>query len=132
MIPHGTIAFPWADKTYTFRIAYGEWGELDRALKLGPIELYQKLLRQQWRAHELREIIRVALIGGGLDPSSALSLVGRYVEQRPILESAKPALLIMEAALIVEHETEIASGEAEAAKTDQEGSTLPPYSETVQ
>lgn len=47
---------------------------------------------------DIKEIIRLALIGGGTRPVDALRLVERYVEKRPLSENMTLALMILEAA----------------------------------
>ncbi len=48
---------------------------------------------------DIREIIRIALVGGGITPTEALRLVRRYVEERPLTESMPVALSAIEAFL---------------------------------
>jgi hypothetical protein len=129
---HGLITKDFADGTYSFRLAYGQWLELQEALNCGPLELYVNLLQRKWRVQHLREIIRIGLIGGGTTPTDALRLVKRYVEDRPIIESVQLAIEIVAASLTLPEGAEVPAGEAEAVKTDSAGSTLPPSTETLQ
>jgi len=129
---HGLITKEFADGVYSFRLAYGQWLELQEALNCGPLELYVNLLQRKWRVQHLREIVRIGLIGGGTTPPDALRLVKRYVEERPIIESVQLALEIVAASLTLPEGAEVPAGEAEAAKTDTAGSTLPPSTGTLQ
>lgn len=129
---HGKITKEFADGTYSFRLAYGQWLELQEAVNCGPLELYVNLLQRKWRVQQLREIIRIGLIGGGATPADALRLVKRYVEDRPMLESVQLALEIVAASLTLPEGVEAPAGEAEAAKTDSAESTSPPSTETLQ
>jgi hypothetical protein len=129
---HGLITKEFADGAYSFRLAYGQWLELQETLNCGPLELYVNLLQRKWRVQHLREIIRIGLIGGGTNPPDALRMVKRYVEDRPIIESVQLALEIVAASLTLPEGAEAPAGEAEAAKTDSAGSTLPPSTETLQ
>lgn len=129
---HGLITREWGDGDYQFRLAYGQWLELDQLLGVGPMALYRRLINSQWKANDLREIIRLGLIGGGCDPLKALRLVKVYVEDRPLLESVEIAALIMEAGLVVPDGAR-KPGEAEAARTEAtSASTSPPHTETLQ
>jgi hypothetical protein len=128
---HGLIATDWADGTYSFRLAYGQWLELQESCNCGPLELYVNLLQRRWRVQHLREIIRVGLIGGGTDPATALRLVRRHVEERPLLESVPLALQIMAASLSLP-DGETQPGEAEAAESDSPESTSPLSTAMVQ
>lgn len=112
---HGEIAFDWADGHYTFRLAIGHWRELRDKTGAGPYELYDRVVRRKWAIDDLREVVRLGLIGGGMAPVEALKLVQRYVDERPLLESVPVALRIMQASLIPPEndQPKKASGEAE-------------------
>lgn len=129
---HGLITKEWATGTFSFRLAYGQWLELQEALNCGPLELYVDLLQRKWRVQHLREIIRIGLIGGGTNPADALRLVKRYVEDRPIIESVQLALEIVAASLTLPEGAEVPAGEADPAKTDSAESILPGSTETLQ
>jgi hypothetical protein len=129
---HGLITRDFADGTYSFRLAYGQWLELQEAVNAGPLELYVNLLQRKWRIQNIREIVRIGLIGGGATPADAIRLVRRYVEERPLMENVQLAIEIVAASLELPKGVEAPAGEAEAAKTDSEGSTSPPSMETLQ
>lgn len=128
---HGLITKDWADGTYSFRLAYGQWLELQEAVGCGPLELYVNMLQRKWRVQQLREIIRIGLIGGGATPPAALRLVKLYVEERPMMESVQIALEIVAASMSLPQGSE-APGEAAAAETPTAESTSPPSTETLQ
>jgi len=127
---HGLITKDFADGTYSFRLAYGQWLELQEAVNCGPLELYVNLLQRKWRIQNIREIIRVGLIGAGQTPIEALRLVRRYVEERPLMENVQLAIEIVAASLELPKGVEAPAGEAVAAETEE--STSPPYMETLQ
>jgi hypothetical protein len=128
---HGLLTEDWADGTYSFRLAQAQWIELQDKLDLGPLELYMRLMNHTWRVQYLREVIRVALIGGGTDPGTALRLTRTYVEERPLLESVPLALRIVSASLSVP-EGASKAGEPEAATTSSSVSMPLPSTPTVQ
>ncbi len=78
-----------------------------------------------WRVHEVRDIIRLGLIGGGTAPADALRLVRSYVEQRPILESVPLALRIVESGLYAPPAKDGEAGEPQAGPTPQAGELTP-------
>jgi hypothetical protein len=128
---HGLITRDWADGSYSFKLGYGQWLELQELLNCGPMELYVNLLGGKWRVEQIREIMRVALIGGGGDPSKALRLTRAYVEERPIMENVKLAIEIVAASLKIPKGAKVPLGEAAAAKTDSAVSTSLPSTETA-
>lgn len=100
-----STSFPWADRTaeeggYRFRLGIGESRELQEKTDCGLLYLLQqRVLAGAWRIDDLRETIRLGLIGGGLAPADALVLVSRYVDDRPWIESVQPAARILTAAV---------------------------------
>lgn len=130
------IAFDWADGTYVFRLAYGQIAELQEKTGCGPQVLLQRVIDGTWKVEDLRETIRIGLIGGGVDPLKALDLVRRYVEQRPFAESVLPARAIIGAALFgVEGEEwpgKDAPGEGKSADPSQAGGSTSPGSTEAQ
>lgn len=128
---HGTVTTEWADGIYTFRLAIGQWIELQDALDKGPLEIYYDLVTRKWRVQYIREIIRVGLIGGGTPPVQALRLVKTYVEERPILENLSLALEICNASLSIPKGTD-QEGKEETEKGNKGSSTSPSSMETLQ
>jgi hypothetical protein len=131
------VTFDWADGTYRFRLPYGQLAELQERTGCGPQLLLQRVVDGAWKVDDLRETIRLGLIGGGLEPVKALALVRRYVEERPLLESVTPARLILSAALFgVEGEEwpgKDAPGEDRSADpSPTDGSTSPGSTEAPQ
>lgn len=106
------IEFDWADGTYSFRLAWGQLGELQEKCDAGPYVVLQRLHSGAWRIEDITNIIRLGLIGGGLEPSPALKLARRYVEDRPPMESLIPAQVILSAALMGAPEEPMGEGDA--------------------
>ncbi len=60
---------------------------------------------------DVKEIIRISLIGGGMAPAEAFRLVKQYVENRPLSESLPIALAAAEAFIFgTDDEPETANG----------------------
>ncbi len=130
---HGFLTREWADGTYTFRLAWGCWKEINEKCGIGPAELLDRLLNRKWRADDLAEVIRLGLIGGGMAPVDALRMVRSYVHERPLLESVSISLEIVSASLFGPADGEKRAGEAVVAKVPGTGdSPLPLSTETVQ
>jgi len=84
----------WADAKYTFRLGWSELALLQEATDCGPMVLLDRLGGRTWRIQDISHTIRLGLIGGGLEPAKALSLVETYVEKRPPLENSMLAFAI--------------------------------------
>lgn len=118
------VTIAWGDGDHVFRLALAQLIELQEKADAGPLELYQRISRGHWRVQDLRETIRLGLIGGGLDPAKALVLVKRYTDERPLLESVPVALEIITAALAMPETPD--TGKAEAVT--ETGVSPPPPS----
>jgi hypothetical protein len=117
------ISFEWADDEYRFRLAIGQLRELQDKTGVGPYALLNRIMGGAWKVDDLRETIRLGLIGGGMKPVEALSLVRRYVEERPFMESVAPAQAIVAAALMGVPDDPV--GKRVPEETDASGSTSP-------
>ncbi len=125
-----SISFDWADGPQTFRLPIGQLRELQEKTGVGPLRLFQRLMDGSWMVDDAREIIRLGLIGGGMEPAKALSLVKRYVDDRPLVETRAPAMLVLGAALHgTDQEDQPGKEEAPEAATSAASSDTPPSTE---
>lgn len=122
------------DDEYDFRLGWGEIVELQEKLGCGPHFLLNRLQTGEWLVQDISQIIRLGLVGGGLEPVAAVRLVKRYVEERPPLENHQLAFVVLTAGLMGSPEESV--GERKAASPDQpsttsrtEKSDLPPSTE---
>jgi hypothetical protein len=133
---NGRIELEFADGTYGFRLAIGELEELQEKTGVGPYVLLKRLLTQEWLLDDVRQTIRLGLIGGGVEPIPAKKLVERYVDQRSDwLNNAMLAQAIVSAALVGAPEELPGKDSApEAASEDSSYQTdaLPSESSTAQ
>jgi hypothetical protein len=132
MSRHGAVELDWADGTYTFRLGLSEIEEIEEKRDLSLFALARRLspVERDARLADVREVLRLGLIGGGMKPVDALTMVRRYIEERPIDENRDTAYAVVLAGLArVNSEEAAPSGEAEAAKTSASTS---PQSEPTQ
>lgn len=108
MSRHGEIKIPWGDDEHTFRLGYGELRKLQEACDAGPPRIADRLrpydpLRNphgdNWRTEDIRETIRLGLIGGGMEQSAALTLIRKFVDEVPLLQNRLIAWAIIQAAV---------------------------------
>ena len=116
----GLISLDWADGHHAFRLAIAQLRELQDKTGVGPAALFDRLASRQWRVDDLRETIRLGLIGGGMDPLDALALVRRYVDDRPLMENVLIAWRILSAALIGPEDDQPGKEDAPTAATETE------------
>jgi hypothetical protein len=112
----GSFEAQFADDDFVFRLAWGELIKLQEARDCGPLVILERLGNGHWRVEDIREVVRLGLIGGGLDPGKALKLVRLYVEQRPPFENLALAQRILGSSLVgvSDEELEHTPGKAEA------------------
>jgi hypothetical protein len=106
------LTLDWADGTYTFRLAWGELAELQEQCNAGPYVILDRLYTRQWRIEDVSNVIRLGLIGGGMEPVKALKLVRSYVEARPPMENVLFATGILSAGLMGAPDEPAGEGEA--------------------
>jgi len=130
---NGQIELDFGDGTYSFRLGWGELQKLQEACDAGPFAIFDRLGDKSFKVQDIREVLRLGLIGGGLEPSKALSLVRDWIEERPLLENVPIAQVVLSAALVGAPEEETikkpqAAGKAKSrrlktAKSDLANST---------
>jgi len=118
----GELVRLWGDDERTFRLGIGEWRKIQETCDAGPAEIATRLsawasVRKRmpnasfldilaggglgaWRVDDVREPIYRALIGGGMDPTSAGRLMRDLHDERPMLANIDLALEIVLASLI--------------------------------
>lgn len=130
MARDGSIMMTWGDGEYRFRLMIGQLRELQEKVDCGPYFLLNRIIKGEWLVDDLRETIRLGLIGAGQEPAKATVLVQRYVDARPIRESIAPARTILMAAIIGapdgEQPGKRRAAKAQARSSPEESSPLPP------
>ena len=106
----GSVTLQFGDGEYPFRLAYGQFRELQETVNrprlevgapsIGALNLAEALRTGGAWPSDAREVIRLGLIGGGMKADRALVLVKRYVENKPFYPSMLLAQAILMTALI--------------------------------
>jgi len=97
---NGEIELDFGDGTYPFRLGWGELQKLQEACDAGPFVILERICDKSFKIGDIRETLRLGLIGGGMEPVRALKLVREYVEERPLLENLMRAQAVLGMALI--------------------------------
>jgi hypothetical protein len=85
------------DAEHTFKLTDDMIAELERLTGVGIGALYQRAVAMQFSAADLTNIIRLGLIGGGMNPQQAKTLTDTYAVNRPMSETFPVALDILDA-----------------------------------
>jgi hypothetical protein len=97
---NGAIEIDFGGGAQRFRLAMGEMEELQEATGVGPYRCLQRLVSGEWHVRDIRDTVRLGLIGGGMSAHDALTLTRRYVEERPDwILNASVAISVLSAAL---------------------------------
>ena len=115
----GSVAFEWGDSEQRFRLGIGELRELQDKCDAGPFVIYQRLASGTWRVDDVRETLRLGLIGGGMDHNRALGKVGKYVAPTHFLTNVVAARRILLAALFGDPDDIVGKIEAGVDRADQ-------------
>ena len=121
------IRLQFADGDYTFRLRIGELMELQENCDAGPPLVLARLQNAAWHVNDVRETVRLGLIGGGLSPGQAHKLVARYIDERPFAEYVLVAEAALAAALygVEEEAAPKPGGETSAGLSPTENSDGP-------
>ena len=84
------------DADYDFRITPSLVIELEHKTGAGIGTLCSRVFTRQFAQSDIHETIRLALIGGGLTPARAASLIAAYAVDRPISDSYPLAVAILD------------------------------------
>jgi hypothetical protein len=106
----GSILLGWAGEDRKFRLGIGQLRELQENVNrwraeigaplIGPMSLARSLQAVDAWPGDVREVIRLGLIGGGTPIAQVPALVARYVDERPLAESTVVAHAVLIAALV--------------------------------
>jgi len=96
----GLITINWADGEYSFALTIKQLIELQEKCDAGPPHILARLEGRAWHVSDVRETMRLGLIGGGMSPADALKLTMRYVDERPLGENVLIAQVILSAAIV--------------------------------
>lgn len=88
----------WGDGRHYCRLPIGLRAELEAKRGCGIMAIRERLLSKAWYGDDIRETIRLGLIGGGKAPMEALRLVATYCDGLPLIpESWAAAVRIIDA-----------------------------------
>lgn len=85
------------DSEHDFALRSDQIGELERVTGTGVGALCKRVFARDFRFADVTETIRLALIGGGLDPQEAAALVNAYVPMSPLEKAIGLAVDILAA-----------------------------------
>jgi hypothetical protein len=91
------VTFQWADGMHTFDLKLGQLRELEEKCKAGFPVVLERLLSKTFHADDIKEVLRLGLIGGGMPASKAWLLVTRYYDDKPKFAHLNAAVAVLAA-----------------------------------
>lgn len=97
----GTRTIVWAGGEDQFCLKIGQILDLEERCKAGVAVIANRLTSGEWGLNDVRETVRLGLIGGGMDPERAMSKVNNFVDANDagIAHSVLVAFAIIQTAL---------------------------------
>lgn len=111
MSADGSISFVWGDgEEHRFRLAIGQFRELQEKVNgrrvalgaplVGPQALLRLLQERDAWPDDVRDILRLGLLGGDMKPADVHRLLANHFDGAPVLPHMKPAFLVLMAGFV--------------------------------
>ena len=94
-----SISLTWAGDERLFRLGIDQCLALEERRKCSLYEIMERLGGRKWFIDDLREPLRLGLIGGGMDGAPARKLVEKHVTAGNLMPHALPAHAVVLAAI---------------------------------
>jgi Phage tail tube protein, GTA-gp10 len=138
MAVNGEVELTWGDGEHKFNIAKLKCIlELEDKCGVGVAEIYQRISTGKWRYNDIRETLRLGLIGAGMTPDKASRLINRYCDDRPWTESLLTAQAVLVSAMVgvpgddFEKKTKADRSTDDPSFTPTADSSAPPSTDSV-
>lgn len=141
MSADASVELFFGDAEYKFRIGIGEFRELQEKVNsrriamglsaTGPTTLANALRANDAWPDDVRDVLRIALVGGGMKPNAAHRLLVRYFDDRPPMEFYLTAFTVLMAAFVGVKGDEIASKKKTETTMETVPSSSPIYTPTA-
>lgn len=112
----GEVVQAFGDGEHTFRLGIKQLEELQEKCDAGPLMVMRRLLDGGWRLADVRDTVRLGLIGGGMTSAEAIKLVARYCSEGQLSEGVVVAQAVLGVAIFGPGEEEPGKSQA-GAKT---------------
>lgn len=121
----GTVTLIWGNGENQFCIArIGELLALEDKCGAGIMTILHRIQREEWYVNDIRETIRLGLIGGGMTAEKAMTAVKLHVDGRPLMESVMLAHAIIAAAIVGVPDDIVGKPQAAEAETEPASFTM--------
>lgn len=109
------VTLPFGDESYKFRLDFKAVSGWEEQHGRSMFATFNEMVHTRTaRLSDVRSILHIGLVGGGMIPTDATAMVKRFVEDRPLSETHPTALAVLEAFLF-------GNDEYRAGKEDADG-----------
>lgn len=123
MSAYGEITEEFGDGEHTFRLGYKEISQFEEKFDLAFMAFINRIAEGNAKIVEVREIIRLGLIGGGMEAPKTIPLLKAFVEEAPLADYMAVALKIAQSGAFGSEAYRTKKAEAKSKKNSQRGST---------
>lgn len=118
------VELSWPGGRHTFALRIGELRELQDRLNAGPEEVFNRIRSGNWRVNDLVEVVRIGLVGGGMDRDEAGRQIATLIDTTPLSEFKFVAIAALASAIIGYEDDPVGEAEGEQAPPEN-GSSAP-------
>lgn len=127
---HNKVTINWVQGEHDFALNIGELRALQKNCDAGPETILTRLQMGSWFVDDIFEVLRLGLIGAGMDASDAGPLVRKAFDQSSAFSLKLPAHEVLAAALIGEDDDPV--GEQAGVKPETDSGSSPDSTEPGQ
>lgn len=125
-----SITAEWGDGDHVFDLPLAQIEELEHKTGFGTLRLLRRIQTEDFKVTELREVIRLALIGGGKKELEALRLMKTHFDPAPLASMVLAHSILFKWAAAVPVSKK--KPETEPSQTTTDASTSTPSTATAQ
>lgn len=112
------VTLPFGDGAHDFALLIGQLEELQEKCDAGPEAVFNRIASGGWMVADVRETLRLGLVGAGMDAIKAAILVDRYAGAGSLAMWKDTAQRVILGALVGAPDEDEPSGEPEGEKPD--------------
>ena len=121
---HNKVTINWVQGEHDFALNIGELRALQKNCDAGPELILTRLQAGSWMVDDIFEVLRLGLIGAGMENKMAGPMVRRAFDESPALALKLPAYRVLAAALIGEADDPVGEVEGVKPETDSGSSQI--------
>lgn len=109
------VRLNWIGGEHEFALNIGELRALQNNCNAGPEQIAMRLIGGEWLVDDIIEIIRLGLIGGGMESKTAGPMVTGLIDRHPLMMLKADALKVLTDALMADEDDSLGETAGEAS-----------------